>query len=71
MSYGRHIDKMHTYSILDSSNKPAALERCDRIKDQGVWFDEKLFFREHQKINTAYVLLGLIKQNFKYLTLSI
>ena len=38
--------------------------------DLGVWFDEKLSFSEHiqTKINKAYMMLGLIKQNFKHLT---
>jgi len=37
----------------------------------GVHFDEQLSFREHMhaKINKAYMLLGIIKRNFKYLTI--
>jgi len=36
-----------------------------------VWFDEKLPFKEHinDKINVAYMMLGLIKRNFKYVTI--
>ena len=39
-------------------------------KDLGVWFDEQLSFKEHMhdKINTAYSMLGIIKRNFKYLS---
>ena len=39
--------------------------------DLGVHFDEKLSFREHMhaKINKAYMMLGIIKRNFKYLTI--
>jgi len=37
-----------------------------------VIFDEKLTFRDHihSKINMAYKMVGLIKRNFKYLSLS-
>jgi len=36
-----------------------------------VWFDEKLSFREHiqDKINKAYMMLGIIKHNFRHLTI--
>jgi len=39
--------------------------------DLGVHFDEKLSSREHMhaKINKAYMMLGIIKHNFKYLTI--
>jgi len=38
--------------------------------DLGVCFKEKLSFREHihAKINKAYMMLGIVKHNFKYLT---
>jgi len=38
----------------------------------GVVIDEKLTFRDHihDKINKAYVVLGIIKINFTYLTIS-
>jgi len=32
--------------------------------------DEKLSFKEHDKINKAYAMLGLIKRNFTHLTTS-
>ena len=34
-----------------------------------MWFDEKLSFSEHihTKINKAYMMLGIIKRNFKHL----
>ena len=34
--------------------------------------DEKLTFRDHMhdKINKAYAMLGIIKRNFNYLTIS-
>jgi len=71
VSYGRNVDKSHTYKLADSSNQDTALERGEKIKDMGVWFDEKLTFKEHinHKINVAYMMLGLIKRNFKYVTI--
>jgi len=41
------------------------------VKDLGVWFDEKLSFREHiqDKINKAYMMLGIMKRNFRHLTI--
>ena len=46
------------------------LERGNKVLDLGVWFDEKLSFSEHiqTKINKAYMMLGIIKRNFKHLT---
>jgi len=40
------------------------------VLDLGVWFDNKSSFSEHMptKINKAYMLFGIIKQNFKHLT---
>jgi len=37
-----------------------------------VMFDEKFTFKEHMhaKINRAYMMLGITKRNFKYLTVS-
>ena len=71
MSYGRSVDKTTTYVLVDRKNQEATLERCDKVKDLGVWFDEKLSFREHiqDKINKAYMMLGIIKRNFRHLTL--
>ena len=47
-----------------------SLERVDIINDLGILMDEKLSFKEHinHKINKAYIMLGLIKRNFNYLT---
>ena len=48
------------------------LERGHEVVDLGACFDAKLSFREHRpihaKINKAYIILGTIKHNFKYLT---
>ena len=42
------------------------LERQDKVKDLGVWFDERLTFKEHinEKIDKAYMMLGVIKKEF-------
>jgi len=42
-----------------------------QVLDHGVCFDEKLSFKEHihAKITKAYMMLELIKRNFKYLTI--
>jgi len=56
----RSVDKTVIYTLADHSNQEAVLERYDKVKDLGVWFDEKLSFREHiqDKINKAYMMLG-------------
>jgi len=65
VSYGRNVDKTYTYKLVDYSNQENALERVEKIKDLGVWFDEKLTFKEHiNDINVAYMMLGLIKRNY-------
>jgi len=42
----------------------------DIVKNLGIWFDEKLSFREHieDTINKAS-MLGIIKHNFRHLTI--
>ena len=71
VSYGRCTEKLYTYIICDSSNHMVPLQRQNEMLDLGVHFDEKLSFREHMhaKINKAYMMLGIIKRNFKYLTI--
>ena len=71
VSYGKSVDKTVTYTLADHSNQEAVLERYDKVKDLGVWFDEKLSFREHiqDKINKAHMMLGKIKHNFRHLTI--
>jgi len=56
--------------ISDSDVIP--IDRVNIIKDLGILIDEKLTFRDHirDKVNKAYMMLGLIKRNFKYLTVS-
>ena len=40
-----------------------------QVLDLGVCFDEKLSFKEHAKIIKAYMMLGLTKRSFKYITI--
>ena len=65
------FDKSYRYTIRDCNNQTIPLKRGIQVLDLGVCFDEKLSFKEHihAKINKAYMMLGLIKCNFKYLTI--
>ena len=56
------------YNVLTAAGRHN-LERVNNIKDVGVIIDEKLYFRDHinEKVNKAYMMLGIIKRNFKYL----
>ena len=67
----RLVDKTNTYTLVDHRNQVAVLERYDKVKDLGVLFDDKLSFREHiqDKINKAYMMLGIIKRNFRHMTI--
>ena len=58
------------YSV-SHSNQNVLLDRKDSFKDLVV-IDEKLTFRNHihDEINKAHVMLGIIKINFNYLTIS-
>ena len=70
MSFGRNVEKNYTYNILENSQiKP--LTRTDQIKDLGILLDERLTFSDHinDKINKAFSMLGIIKRNFKHLTI--
>ena len=71
VSFGRSVDKSYLYSI-SHNNQNTLLDRKDSFKDLGVVIDEKLTFRDHMhdKINKAYAMLGIIKRNFNYLTIS-
>jgi len=44
----------------------------ESYKDLGVTFDEKLTFRDHlhDKVHKAYAMLGIIKRNFKYISIN-
>jgi len=45
------------------------LERQDKVKDLGVWFDERITFKEHineKQIDKTHMMLGVIKRNFRH-----
>ena len=46
------------------------LEVVDGIKDLGVHYDLLLLFDKHisKKVNKAYMMLGIIKRNFEYIS---
>ena len=60
------------YTLVDHINHEVALDRCDKVKNVGVWLDKKLTFRDHiqDKINKAYMMLGIIKRNFRHFTIA-
>jgi ribonuclease P/MRP protein subunit RPP40 len=70
VSFGRNVDKSCNYTVLDN-NGNVPLARDHQINDLGVLMDEKLTFREHinAKISKAYQMIGIIKRNFRYLTI--
>jgi len=45
-------------------------EEVKEIKDLGVCFDSLLVFDKHvcEKINKAYMMLGIIERNFVYIS---
>jgi len=54
------------------NEKCTSISREHVVRDLGVMFDEKLNFREHRPTHCklAYKMVGLIKRNFKYLSIS-
>ena len=34
---GRSVDRTTTYALVDRNNQEVALERCEKVKDLGVW----------------------------------
>ena len=71
VSYGRTIDTSTLYTITNQNHQVVPLVRLDKIKDIGIYFDAKLDFKDHthEKINKAYMTLGLINRNFKHMTI--
>ena len=71
-----NISKCNVLSLQSNKNNIAVfnyissdsvtLGRVDNIKDLGVTMSSNLSFKEHihEKINTAYRLLGIIRRNF-------
>jgi len=46
------------------------LDEVEEIKDLGVTYDSLLLFDKHisEKVNKAYMMLGIIKRNFEHIT---
>jgi len=44
------------------------LERCNKVRDLEVIVDSKLTLSDHvtEKVNKAYSILGIIRQNFQH-----
>jgi len=63
VSYGRNIDHNYPYHI-----NGVKLEQLDSMPDLWVNFDAQLKFHKHfdDKMNKAYIFLGVIKRNFTY-----
>jgi len=65
------VDNSYSYHLVDK-DQSTSLERCTQFQDLGVLMDEQLNLKEHihEKMNKAYAMLGIIRWNFKYLTIS-
>ena len=73
VSFGRHVDKNYVYNINENNQiRPTPLEYEESYQDLGVIFDEKLTFRHniHEKVHKAYETFGIIKRNFKYISIN-
>ena len=46
ISFGRNVDKIHMYKIIDKDTH-VPIERVDTIRDLGILIDKKLSFKEH------------------------
>jgi len=57
---------------IKKNNQITPLKFEERYKDLGVTFDEKLTFPDHiyEKVHKAYAMLGIIKRNFKYISIN-
>jgi len=66
--------ELYVASTIPQNNQQqiVPIERGITVRDLGVIVDEILNFKEHinSKINMAYKMVGVIKRNFKYLSLS-
>jgi len=74
LSSGRSVYKSYNYTIGDCNVYDfSSVERGIHVGllDLGLCFDEKLSFKEHihAEIYKAYMMLGVIERNFKYLTI--
>ena len=58
------------YNIKEN-NQITPLEFEERYKDLGVTFDKLTFWDHiHEKVHKAYAMLGIIKRNFKYISIN-
>lgn len=71
VSVGREVDDSRAYCI-GTGNQRKQLVREKQINDLGVTIDEKLSFSQHiqAKINKAYSMIGVLKRNFKNVSVS-
>ena len=67
VSYGRKSNIVHHSYVIEGKQ----IERVECINDLGVLFDSQLKFNLHitEIVNKAYSRLGLIKRNFKHLSM--
>jgi len=66
LPYSNTIIKYKCSATVD--NMIIDLERCNKVRDLGLMLDSKLSFSDHitEKVNKAYSILGIIKQNFQH-----
>jgi len=67
LSYSNIVIK-HKYKYSAAvDNAVIDLERCNKVRDLGVIVDSKLscFYHITEKVNMAYSIFGIIKQNFQ------
>jgi len=71
VSYGLNTDTDYNYSITDSQ-RAYQLVRGDQINDLGVILDSRLAYSSHiqNKIAKCYGMIGLIKRNFRHISLT-
>jgi len=57
---------------IKEKNQITPLNHEESYKDLGVTLDEKLTFQDHihDKVHKAYAMLGIIKRNFKYISIN-
>jgi len=72
VSFGRHVDKNYVYNIKENNQITPLEFEPESYKNLEVTFDEKLTFRDHiyEKVRKAYAMLGIIKRNFKYISIN-
>lgn len=71
ISFGRNIDTSQMYNLIEGSST-YQLTRDSKITDLGVILDSKLTFSEHihTKIRKAFGIIGILKRNFRCMSVS-